>query len=98
MKKRKKKSTAYRVKSINGGWEVFDGAGRCLSVGAQGKADAVVHAKELARRDGAQILIYGKDGKLESEFFYQQEERPSLARDDSVPSMAASGPVHHERR
>jgi hypothetical protein len=47
-------------------------------------ADAVAHAKELAKRTpgGAQISVYGEDGTLLSEFFYQQEERDSLERDD----------------
>jgi hypothetical protein len=98
MKKRTHEAAAYSVKSIDGGWEVFDQSGRRLSQEPQAKNDAVIHAKELARRDGAQILIYDEHGKLESEFFYQQEERASLAHDDSVRSMAASEPVIHRRR
>jgi hypothetical protein len=94
----KRKPKVYQVKRIDGGWEVFGRGGLRLSAEPRPKGDAVVHAKELARHDGAQVLVYGEDGKLESEFFYQQEERPSLARDDSVPSFAASAPVHHERR
>jgi len=58
-------------------------------------ADAVAHAKELAKHapTGAQIGVYGEDGKLMSEFFFQQQERPALDRDDTVPTMAASYPA-----
>ena len=58
-------------------------------------ADAVAHAKELAKRvpDGAQISVYDEAGTLRSEFFYQRDERRSLERDDEVPSMAASRPA-----
>jgi hypothetical protein len=98
MKKPTKKGAVYSVKSIDGGWEVFDRGGHCLSAEPQPKNDAVIHAKELARHDGAQILIYAENGKLESEFFYQRDERASLSHDDSVRSLAASEPVTHGRR
>lgn len=99
-----KHSPVYRVRSSDGGWEVVDRSDRRVSDRMSGQADAVVHAKELARRDGsAQIVVYGQDGHIASEFFYQREERPSLAYDDSTPSAAAShvataGAVEHDPR
>ena len=96
MKTNNEESMVYFVKHVSAGWEVFDRAGRRLSAGPQAKSDAVIHAKELARRGVAQILIYGETGKLESEFFYQGAERPSLAHDDTVPSMAATQPIHRK--
>jgi hypothetical protein len=85
---------AYRVRSVGGGWEVFDDAGRSLSERMRTQADAVAHSKELARRDGsAQVLVYDEHGKLASEFFYQREERRSLAYDDSTPTAAAAHPT-----
>jgi hypothetical protein len=64
------------------------------------RADAVIHAKELARREGsgAQILVYGEDGMLDSEFFYGPEERDALAGDDEPPSFAASRPASRASR
>jgi len=97
MKTQENQKTIYEVKSARGGWEVFDRAGRRLSTEPQARGDAVIHAKELARHVGAQVLVYGEDGKLDSEFFYRSEERPSLERDDSVASFAASGPVRGKR-
>ena len=99
MKATKKRSGAervhvYRVRTLDGGWEVLDRAGDRVSEPMRTQADAVAHAKELARRDGgAQILVYDEHRKLTSEFFYQPEERASLAYDDSVPSMAATHPA-----
>lgn len=85
----------YRVRSIGaGGWEVFDRSGRAVSERMETQSDAVVHAKELARRDGsAQLIVHAKDGTIASEFFYQREERPALAGDDMTRSMAASRPA-----
>ncbi len=62
------------------------------------QADAVAHAKELARRDGSgQIVVYNESGTVLSEFFYQREERSSLAYDDNVPTMAASHPATRKK-
>jgi hypothetical protein len=81
----------YRVRSVDGVWEVFDRDGRLVSDRMRVQADAVAHAKELARRDGsAQIIVHDEDGKVMSEFIYQREERRSLAYDDSTPMTAAS--------
>ena len=81
----------YSVRSVDGGWEVFDRDGHRVSDRMRVQADAVAHAKELARRDGsAQIIVHDAHGKVMSEFIYQREERPSLAYDDSTPMTAAS--------
>ena len=97
MKKRTTEgSNVFLVKSVAGGYEVFDRRGKRLSLGPQEKADAVIHAKELARPEGAHVLVYAESGEVESEFFYQQEEREALDRDDSTSSFAASQPAHHQ--
>jgi len=81
----------YRVRSADGGWEVFDRDDHSASERMRTQADAVAHAKELARRDGsAQIIVYDPDGNVVSEFFYQRDERPALAYDDSARTTAAS--------
>ncbi len=84
----------YRIRPDGGGWEVLDREDRRVSESMRTQADAVAHAKELARRDGsAQILVHDDHGKIVSDFIYQQEERPSLAYDDSSRSTAASRPA-----
>jgi hypothetical protein len=81
----------YSVRSVDGGWEVIDRDEHRVSDRMRVQADAVAHAKELARRDGsAQIIVHDEDDKVMSEFIYQREERPSLAYDDSTPMTAAS--------
>jgi hypothetical protein len=59
------------------------------------QADAVTHAKELARRTegGAQVLVYSEAGVLVSEFFSRRDGRDALEGDDRVRSVAASRPV-----
>ena len=84
----------YRIRSVDGSWEVFDHAEHSVSERLRSQVDAVAHAKELARRDGsAQIIVYDEQGALASEFFYERQERPALAYDDNVPTMAASHPT-----
>jgi CBS domain-containing protein len=93
------KGPVYRVKSVNGGWEVFDRDGRRVSEMLRAQSDGVGHAKALARRDGsAQIIVHHQDGSIASEFFYQRDERSALSIDDTIPTLAASQPAHARRR
>lgn len=88
---------AFHIRSVDGGWSVFTRSGACISEVVRARTDAVIHAKELARKAGiAQILVYGEDGALDSEFFYGREERSALSGDDSVSSLAASRPERWE--
>jgi hypothetical protein len=89
----------YRIRAWAGGWGVFHGDANEAVEPLRTQGDAVAHAKELARRSasGAQILVYAEDGRLLSEFFYQRDERDALRVDDSVPSVAASGPARTSR-
>jgi hypothetical protein len=85
---------SFHVRSSDGGWGVFTHAGQSVSETVRTRADAVIHAKQLALAEGmAQVLIYGEDGSLDSEFFYGRDERSSLGTDDSVSSLAASRPT-----
>jgi hypothetical protein len=90
---------AYRVRAEAGGWLVIDDEGRRASTLLSTKGDAVVRAKELARSaKGAQVIVHGADGHIESEFFYMPEERELLEYDDETSnSMAASHPVRASR-
>ena len=90
-KKTPQQGHVYRVRSSDGGWVVLDRDENIASERMRTQADAVAHAKELARRDGsAQIIVYDAHGGVASEFFYQREERPALAYDDSTRTTAAS--------
>jgi hypothetical protein len=86
--------SVYSVRSLVGGWAVFDRSDRRVSEWLRTQADAVAHAKELARRDGsAHIVVRDEQDRVASEFFCQREEREALDRDDSVASMAATRPT-----
>ncbi|HEX8795032.1 MAG TPA: DUF2188 domain-containing protein [Polyangiaceae bacterium] len=86
-----KRAPVYRVRSADGGWLVYDRENRPVSDRLRTQTDAVVRAKELARRDGiGQIIVHDLDGRVMSEFFYERAERPALEYDDSSPFTAAS--------
>lgn len=84
----------YRVRPWASGWGVFADDRNVSAEPFRLPADAVIHAKELARATpmGAQILVYDEGGVLVSEFFHGPEERSSLDRDDTTRSIAASIP------
>ena len=86
----------YHVRWFGSFWQVCDGGGRTVSEPRFAQADAVMHAKELAKRDGvAQIVVHDEAGSVVSEFFYEREEREALAYDDAPPTMAAT---HADKR
>lgn len=89
------KNVVYRIREWAGGWGVFADEQNVAVEPFRTPADAVIHAKELARRvpGGAQICVYDAKGALLSELFYQHDERPALDRDDSLASFAASAPA-----
>jgi hypothetical protein len=84
----------YHVRWFGSGWRVCDEQDHALTEPTLAQADAVVHAKDLARRDGsAQIVVHDEAGSVVSEFFYQRAEREALAYDATNPSLAASRPA-----
>lgn len=94
-----KRAPLYRVRSIDGDWVVVDRDDNRVSDRMRTQTDAVLHAKELARRDGiGQIVVHDLEGRVMSEFFYEREERPALEFDDSSPVTAASHAVSAAHR
>ena len=94
--KRPKHGAVFHVRWVGDGWDVFDRRGKRVSTErVYTQAAAVIHAKELARREAsAQIIVHDTADRVTSDFFYQRDEREALGRDDSVPTLAASQPVH----
>jgi CBS domain-containing membrane protein len=90
---------AYDARPWAGGWGVFVGDTSVVGEPLRAAADAVAHAKDLARHSagGAQIRVIDGSGTLVSEFFYLDEERAALERDGTVPSIAASRPARRKR-
>jgi len=73
MTERAARMTLYTVRSVDGGYEVFDRSGRRRSARPEAKDDAVIRARYLASGAGAHILIYGEDGTFESSFFHDAQ-------------------------
>jgi hypothetical protein len=85
----------YRIRPWAGGFAVYADDAIANEDPFPAAADAVAHAKELARGTpgGAQVVVHAEDGSVLSEFFYEPEERDALDRDDSTRSIAASRPA-----
>jgi hypothetical protein len=89
----------FQVKPVAGAWGVFDQSGGRAGGRLPTQADAVGHAKELARRaGGAQIAVLDDARRVVSEFVHLPEEREALDADDRVPSFAATRPAHAHRK
>jgi hypothetical protein len=90
---------AYRIRPWAGGWGVFSGDENVSVEPFRTPADAIIHAKELARRaGGAQICVHDEEGAVMSEFFYRPAEHGVLEHDKTVPTIAASGPARRRPR
>jgi len=49
----------------SGGWEVKRAGAERASGHFDRKADAVAHARDLARRSGTDLIVYGTDGRIQ---------------------------------
>ena len=77
----------FRVVYEDGGWTVVDRDDQRLAPLYQTDGDAVVRAKELANgRGGAQIVVYGQDGQVLSDFMHQPEQRHLIREADETAS------------
>jgi hypothetical protein len=87
------------VAPVAGAWEVTGQSGGRAGGRLRTQADAVGHAKELARRaGGAQIIVVDDAGRTMSEFVHQPDEREALEADERLPSFAAARPGHAQRK
>ena len=55
----------YVVPSPEGGWAIKEDAGPVTTV-FKTKVEAVRHARQLAREDKADIVVQGRDGRIQS--------------------------------
>jgi len=59
-----------------GGWQVIrPGADRASSVHST-QQDAVDHGRDLARRDGGELCIHGRDGRIRDSDSYGNDPNP----------------------
>ena len=66
----------YHVVPGNGGWRVVkDNASKASSCTSL-KTDAIVIAKQLSKKTGSELVIHGKDGKIQSANSYGKDPCP----------------------
>jgi hypothetical protein len=81
----------YRIRPWAEGWGVFASRGEDIPVSPElmrTSADAVAHARELARRAGGGfIVVFDEDGRIRSELFQVPDHHHEM-----IPSLAMSEP------
>ena len=56
--------THHVVSNADGGWDVKRGGAKRASSHHETKADAVGHARELSRKQGTELRIHNRDGRI----------------------------------
>lgn len=68
------------IPSPTGGWAVRrEGAERTTSVFSR-KSDAMEHARSLARNTSSDLIVHGKDGRIQSNDHYGNDPMPPKDR------------------
>lgn len=74
------KRTRYHVTPGGGDWKIQrEGADRA-SGRFETKEQAVSRAREMTRRQGGQLFIHGKDGRIQEERTYPRSSDPRRSR------------------
>ena len=70
------KRTQHVVKNPTGGWAVRKGgSSRATKVYAT-QADAIKYGREIARNQGAEFYVHGRDGKIREKDSYGSDPLP----------------------
>lgn len=60
-----KRATHHVVKSPDGGWDVKKGGASRKSGHFETKKDAESWGREVSKKQGTELIIHGKDGKIQ---------------------------------
>jgi hypothetical protein len=61
-----KQDTHHVVPNQDGGWDVKRGGGQKASHHTDTKAEAERIARDISKNQGTELVIHGKDGKIQS--------------------------------
>jgi len=70
------RKTQHVVPAKQGGWNVKKGGATKATVHTSTKAEAEKIAKELAKKQKAELVIHGKDGKIQNANSYGNDPCP----------------------
>ncbi|MDW7669528.1 DUF2188 domain-containing protein [Anaerotalea alkaliphila] len=71
-----KQDTHHVVPNQDGGWDVKRGGGQKASHHTDTKADAERIARDVSRNQGTELVIHGKDGKIQSKDSHGNDPYP----------------------
>ncbi len=70
------KNTRHVLPGSNGGWDSKKGGAERASRHFETKKDAEQYSRELSKKEGAELFIHGKDGKIQSKDSYGNDPHP----------------------
>jgi hypothetical protein len=71
-----KQDTHHVVPNPDGGWDVKRGGGQKASHHKDTKAEAEKTAREISRNQGTELVIHGKDGKIQRKDSHGNDDYP----------------------
>ncbi len=71
-----KQDTHHVVPNQDGGWDVKRGGGQKASHHTDTKAEAERIARDISKNQGSELVIHGKDGKIQSKDSHGNDPYP----------------------
>ena len=71
-----KQDTHHVVPNQDGGWDVKRGGGQKASHHTDTKAEAERIARDISKNQGTELVIHGKDGKIQSKDSHGNDDYP----------------------
>lgn len=70
------KKTQHIVKNPSGGWAVKKGGSSKATKVFNSQEEAIVHGREIAKKQGAEFYIHGRDGRIREKDSYGKDPHP----------------------
>lgn len=71
-----KRETRHVVPNDEGGWSSKKGGSQRASKNFETKKDAEDYSRELSRKEGSELIIHGKDGKIQRSNSHGNDPNP----------------------
>lgn len=71
-----KRKEHHVVSNKDGGWDIKKGGGQRSIKHFDKKADAVSHARRISKNQGSELVIHGRDGRIQSSDSHGHDPHP----------------------
>lgn len=71
-----KRETRHVVPNDEGGWSSKKGGSQRASKNFETKKDAEKYSRELSKKEGSELIIHGKDGKIQRSDSHGNDPNP----------------------